>query len=831
MSKRHLAKRRLRRAYAKWGGRGQRAARKRVAVACWRRAAEKRLLRRWKVEAATKAGLRARRRMVKARVQKLQLTPRWAAWHARVAAKQKRRAATVKARRRVLQLREGHALRKWHTKLANAKRLLRDSRLERARRVLRRMRLKKRWAEWLERSKGRAGRQSRTLTAWKRVRAMRLAQRFAQWDKALEGRAARRRTRRLGVVNQRNFRLRAGWRAWRRRAGQGRLLWSRALSRIRLLRGWRRWSKKPVASARTRLANTHAHRGALRRGTRRWRAEAARRAALKDRRRLVVTRLRALQFAPRWKHWLERLAAAQRLRSLLNRAARRVRAMRLRRTLLRWWTNPNAAPRARGALLSHGRLRAALKSWRRTASILSSKKEQLRKLFTKAKKRRALIRLFEIYRRREAMRQGLAMDRNSRLQRATDRWCDEAARRKALKDRRRLVAGRLKAMRYVLPWLLWRNFVGDSHERRIRMRRALKNNREGHLKGAYKRWRRWAGQGGGLRRKVAKKSRSLGLRKAWKRWRGQWTLATKLKVHGPHSRKGGLRRGWAALVHSAHKGALAKLRGVKAFKLFRRRALASAFAKYVEALNRRERERLGERRLRRRRLRRGIAAFESWQKRREAVLASRVWRFQNDLRGALRHWRRYGRGARARRARRIVAKEDARLAELKEQLLQMAAQQRGLEERLLREKEEGQKQADDDRMARLRASAEGAFNLQPSEADQAQRLQLEHGWRRYGSSRRGPSASRLRSVANSAATTTSTAAAAAAAAVAAVATTTRRAAAAAAGPAAGCACRSAACSSGCRSSRRRARRRGGSWRSDPRRPTRGSTLWRRRCSS
>ena len=107
------------------------------------------------------------------------------------------------------------------------------------------MRLKKRWAEWLERSKGRAGRQSRTLTAWKRVRAMRLAQRFAQWDKALEGRAARRRTRRLGVVNQRNFRLRAGWRAWRRRAGQGRLLWSRALSRIRLLRGWRRWSKKP----------------------------------------------------------------------------------------------------------------------------------------------------------------------------------------------------------------------------------------------------------------------------------------------------------------------------------------------------------------------------------------------------------------------------------------------------------------------------------------------------------------------------------------------------------------------------------------------------------
>ena len=47
----------------------------------------------------------------------------------------------------------------------------------------------------------------------------------------------------------------------------------------------------------------------------------------------------------------------------------------------------------------------------------------------------------------------------------------------------------------------------------------------------------------------------------------------------------------------------------------------------------------------RRRLRRGIAAFESWQKRREAVLASRVWRFQNDLRGALRHWRRYGRGA------------------------------------------------------------------------------------------------------------------------------------------------------------------------------------------
>ena len=84
------------------------------------------------------------------------------------------------------------------------------------------------------------------------------------------------------------------------------------------------------------------------------------------------------------------------------------------------------------------------------------------------------------------------------------------------------------------------------------MRRALKNNREGHLKGAYKRWRRWAGQGGGLRRKVAKKSRSLGLRKAWKRWRGQWTLATKLKVHGPHSRKGGLRRGWAALGHSAH---------------------------------------------------------------------------------------------------------------------------------------------------------------------------------------------------------------------------------------------------------------------------------------
>ena len=77
------------------------------------------------------------------------------------------------------------------------------------------MRLKKRWAEWLESSKGRAGRQSRTLTAWKRVRSMRLAQRFAQWDKALEGRAARRRTRRLGVVNQRNFRLRAGWRPFR----------------------------------------------------------------------------------------------------------------------------------------------------------------------------------------------------------------------------------------------------------------------------------------------------------------------------------------------------------------------------------------------------------------------------------------------------------------------------------------------------------------------------------------------------------------------------------------------------------------------------------------
>ena len=504
--------------------------------------------------------------------------------------------------------------------------------------------------------------------------------------------------------------------------------------------------------------------------------------------------------------------------------------MRLRRTLLRWRTNPNAAPRARGALLSHGRLRAALKSWRRTASILSSKKEQLRKLFTKAKKRRALIRLFEIYRRREAMRQGLAMDRNSRLQRATDRWCDEAARRKALKDRRRLVAGRLKAMRYVLPWLLWRNFVGDSHERRIRMRRALKNNREGHLKGAYKRWRRWAGQGGGLRRKVAKKSRSLGLRKAWKRWRGQWTLATKLKIHGPHSRKGGLRRGWAALVHSAHKGALAKLRGVKAFAL-RRRALASAFAKSS---------------------RRSIGASASgWASggcggggcgggsprsragRSGAKPCSR--RGSGDSRTTCARrappvatvWPLARRGAR----RRIVAKEDARLAELKEQLLAGWRRSNGDWRSgccgRRRRGRSGGRRSD----GALRASAEGAFNLQPSEADQAQRLQLEHGLASLREQQARAEREQAAPVANSAATTTSTAAAAAAAAVAAVATTTRRAAAAAAGPAAGCACRSAACSSGCRSSRRRARRRGGSWRSDPRRPTRGSTLWRRRCSS
>ena len=258
---------------------------------------------------------------------------------------------------------------------------------------------------------------------------------------------------------------------------------------------------------------------------------------------------------------------------------------------------------------------------------------------------------------------------------------------------------------------------------------------------------------------------------------GQWTLATKLKVHGPHSRKGGLRRGWAALVHSAHKGALAKLRGVKAFKLFRRRAHLRLCQICGGAQPRRER--LGERRLRRRRLRRGIAAFESWQKRREAVLASRVWRCQNDLRGALRHWRRYraARGAR----RRIVAKEDAARGAQRAAAPDGGAAT-GLEERLLREKEEGQKQADDDRMAPPRVGR-GAFNLQPSEADQAQRLQLEHGLASLREQQARAERDRLRSVANSAATTTSTAAAAAAAAVAAVATTTRRAAAAAAGPA------------------------------------------------